>query len=33
MAMTIGKRFSRSCDTCMDLVVFDCNLVGLEMEL
>ena len=33
MARNIGKQFSGSCDTCVDLVVFLCNLIGLEMEL
>ena len=33
MARNIGKQFSESCDTCVDPIVFVCNLVGLEMEL
>ena len=33
MARNIGKQFSGSCDTYVDLVLFVCNLVGLEMEL
>ena len=33
LARNIRKQFSGSYDTCMDLVVFFCTLVGLEMEL
>ena len=33
LATNIGKKFSGSCDTCVDPVVFVYNLVGLEMEL
>ena len=33
LARSIGKQFSGSCDTCVDLVVFVFSLVGLEMEL
>ena len=33
LARNIGKQFNGSCDTCVDPVVFVCNLIRLEMEL
>ena len=33
LARNIGKRFSGSFDTCVDLVVFVYSLVGIEMKL
>ena len=32
LARYIGKQFSGSCHTCVDLIVFVCSLVGLEMK-
>ena len=33
MARNIGRQLSGSCNTYVDIVVFVCSLVGLEMEL